>query len=192
MSSVSSQQAFCLRCRKQTTPINSHTVILQNGSRALQGHCADCQTEVYKILEKKKPIETKTVLSSNAKPEIAMQQAVYPDAYCVKCKTNTPTLKGHTVILANDRRALRGICPNCSSEIYKILPKDADYTKKTKLSSNYSPANNQPFSLAVAKLPDSKSISTKSAIKWQIQLKESAIIGAIVASVIAALWFFRF
>jgi len=183
---TSTQQAYCVRCRKQTTPQHSHTVILQNGARALQGHCGECQSEVYKILEKKKPvkttIQTKTVLSSGTKPEIPLQQAIYPDAYCVKCKTNTPTLKGHTVILANDRRALRGVCPNCSSEIYKILPKDADYTKKTQVAKVA-----QPFSLAVARIPQAKEKPSK----WKNNLKEAAIIGGIVFSVVLALWFFK-
>ena len=188
MSSVSTQKAYCLRCQKQTTPMKSHTVVLQNGSRALQGYCGDCESEVYKILEKKKPVETKTVLSSSSKPELAVEQAVYPDAYCVKCKTNTPTLKGHTVILANDRRALRGVCPNCSSEIYKILPKEADYTKKTQLASSKPAVAAKPFSLAVARLPETK----KSTTTWQTYAKEAAIIGGMVTSVLALLWFFKF
>src|SRR5690606_18708177 len=95
--------AYCVRCRKQTDTLNSQTIVMANGARALQGHCSDCHPEVYKILEKK---------SAPVKPELG--EAVYPDAFCVKCKTHTPALKGHTVILSNDRRALRGICPHCS------------------------------------------------------------------------------
>ena len=46
----------------------------------------------------------------------------YPVAYCVKCKAHTQTLNRHTVLLSNKARALRGTCPVCRSENYKILP----------------------------------------------------------------------
>ena len=46
----------------------------------------------------------------------------YPVAYCVKCKSYTETLDKHTVILNNNRRALKGVCPKCSSDNYRLLP----------------------------------------------------------------------
>jgi len=47
----------------------------------------------------------------------------YPDAYCVKCGTHTSTQKKQTVVLQNNARALKGECPTCATEVYKILPK---------------------------------------------------------------------
>jgi len=61
----------------------------------------------------------------------------YPDAYCVKCGKHTETLGKKTVVLKNSSRALKGLCPDCDSEVYKILPKDQKYghdAAKTKAS----------------------------------------------------------
>lgn len=46
----------------------------------------------------------------------------YPDAYCVRCKTHTDTMGKHTVILSNKRRALKGVCPVCATENYRLMP----------------------------------------------------------------------
>ncbi len=46
----------------------------------------------------------------------------YPSVYCVRCKTHTETLGRHTVILSNNRRALKGVCPVCASETYRMMP----------------------------------------------------------------------
>ncbi len=47
----------------------------------------------------------------------------YPDSYCIKCKTHTDTLGKHTIILGNNRRALKGVCPICATETYRFMPK---------------------------------------------------------------------
>lgn len=57
----------------------------------------------------------------------------YPNAYCVKCGTHTETQKKHTVVLQNSARALRGICPACETEVYKILPKLKDLRPERQL-----------------------------------------------------------
>lgn len=54
----------------------------------------------------------------------------YPNAFCVKCGTKTDTKNKHTVLLANSSRALRGECPTCASDVYKILPKGQDFADK--------------------------------------------------------------
>jgi len=51
----------------------------------------------------------------------------YPNAYCVKCGAHTDTLKKHTVLLQNNARALKGVCPACATEVYKILPKGRSF-----------------------------------------------------------------
>lgn len=47
----------------------------------------------------------------------------YPSVYCVRCKTHTDTLGRHTIILSNNRRALKGVCPICASETYRMMPR---------------------------------------------------------------------
>lgn len=51
----------------------------------------------------------------------------YPDAYCVKCGTHTSTQQKQTVVLQNNARALKGVCPKCESNVYKILPKAKNF-----------------------------------------------------------------
>ena len=46
----------------------------------------------------------------------------YPDAYCVRCKSHTDTLGKHTIVLSNKRRALKGVCPVCATETYRLMP----------------------------------------------------------------------
>lgn len=57
----------------------------------------------------------------------------YPNAYCVKCGTHTDTLQKHTVVLQNNARALKGVCPTCETQVYKILPKGKDFGTKVAL-----------------------------------------------------------
>ncbi|MCX6130991.1 MAG: DUF5679 domain-containing protein [Proteobacteria bacterium] len=52
----------------------------------------------------------------------------YPEVFCIKCKSHTNTLGKHTVILGNNRRALKGVCPVCSTETYRFMP-NKDETK---------------------------------------------------------------
>jgi hypothetical protein len=57
----------------------------------------------------------------------------YPNAYCVKCGTHTDTLQKHTVVLQNNARALKGVCPTCETQVYKILPKGKDFGTRVPL-----------------------------------------------------------
>ena len=50
----------------------------------------------------------------------------YPDAYCVRCKAHTDTLGKHTIVLSNKRRALKGVCPVCATETYRLMPEKED------------------------------------------------------------------
>jgi len=57
-----------------------------------------------------------------------MTQATYPDAFCVKCGTHTETKQKYTVVLASNARAVKGVCPQCASNVFKIVPKAKDFT----------------------------------------------------------------
>lgn len=108
--------AYCVKCGKHTATQQKHTVVLTNSARALKGVCADCSTEVYKILPKGKSYST-TVDSE------AAYRKSFPDAFCVKCQEHTPTLRPETVVLHNGSRAMRGNCQKCGSDSYRILGK---------------------------------------------------------------------
>lgn len=47
----------------------------------------------------------------------------YPAVYCLKCQGYTNTQNRHSIILANNSRALKGLCPQCSKPVSQILPK---------------------------------------------------------------------
>jgi RNase P subunit RPR2 len=44
--------------------------------------------------------------------------------YCVKCRTMIIATAPQKVVLKNDRHALKGACPHCSTATYKIIPKE--------------------------------------------------------------------
>lgn len=44
------------------------------------------------------------------------------EAYCVKCKTKREVQNGREETLENGRRALRGQCSVCGTNIMKFLP----------------------------------------------------------------------
>jgi hypothetical protein len=54
----------------------------------------------------------------------------YPSSYCVKCKSHTDTLGKHTVMLSNKRRALKGVCPVCATETYRLMPEKKEAKAK--------------------------------------------------------------
>ena len=56
------------------------------------------------------------------------QPSSYPNAYCVKCGSHTDTQMKHTVLLSSSARAVKGVCPKCSTEVYKIVPKARDFS----------------------------------------------------------------
>ena len=197
--------AYCIKCKTHTDTVGRHTVIMQNGARALHGVCPKCESEVFQIMSKNIPAQpakrekpereiseaTKMTSAKNHAGESSSQKsssggvaAVYPDAYCVKCKTTTPALKGHTVILANDRRALRGVCPNCSSEIYKILPRKKDFSVNKDLDSNSPAKDERPISLAVTKLSDDREPNRK----WRTAADGIAVVVALVI-LVAGIWY---
>ena len=194
--------AYCIKCKTHTDTVGRHTVVMQNGARALHGVCPKCESEVFQIMSKNKPAQpeksekkvseaAKTTPARNQTGETSSQKsssggvaAVYPDAYCVKCKTTTPALKGHTVILANDRRALRGVCPNCSSEIYKILPRNKDFGVNKDLGSKSPAKDEKPISLAVTKLSDDREPSRK----WRTAAEGLAVVVA-MAILAAGIWY---
>ena len=43
--------------------------------------------------------------------------------YCVRCKTRKGIEHAKTIVLRNGRRAVRGVCPDCGTGMYRILPR---------------------------------------------------------------------
>jgi RNase P subunit RPR2 len=111
---MSYPNAFCVKCGQHTESLKKHTVVMQNGSRAVKGVCAACATQVYKIVPKDKDFK-----QTEAKSD-------YPDAFCVKCQAHTPTKNARTVLLDNHSRAVTGSCAQCGSEVYRILSQRRD------------------------------------------------------------------
>lgn len=41
-------------------------------------------------------------------------------AYCFKCRKSVPIKDARAVVLKNNRRATRGVCPECGTKIVRI------------------------------------------------------------------------
>lgn len=52
------------------------------------------------------------------------------EAYCVKCKAKREMAEAKEVSMKGkggvERRAMKGKCPNCSTTMFRILPKKKD------------------------------------------------------------------
>jgi len=45
------------------------------------------------------------------------------EGYCVKCKAKKEMQAATEVVMKNQRRALKGTCPDCGTGMFKILGK---------------------------------------------------------------------
>src|SRR6266849_2193173 len=43
-----------------------------------------------------------------------------PTAYCVKCKTSIEIKNPQNVTLKNGKPAIKGVCPNCGTSVFRI------------------------------------------------------------------------
>jgi predicted RNA-binding Zn-ribbon protein involved in translation (DUF1610 family) len=43
-----------------------------------------------------------------------------PTAYCVKCKTSIEIKNPQNVTLKNGKPAVKGVCPNCGTSVFRI------------------------------------------------------------------------
>jgi len=43
-----------------------------------------------------------------------------PTAYCVKCKTSIEIKIPQNVTLKNGKPAVKGVCPNCGTSVFRI------------------------------------------------------------------------
>lgn len=44
-------------------------------------------------------------------------------AYCVKCKAKSEIKNAQKVTMKNGRPAMKGVCANCGTGVYRIMPK---------------------------------------------------------------------
>ena len=45
------------------------------------------------------------------------------EAYCVKCKAKKEMKEGKEVSMKNGRKAMKGVCPDCGTSLFRILGK---------------------------------------------------------------------
>jgi hypothetical protein len=168
---MSYPNAYCVKCGKHTDTSQKHTVMLQSGARALKGVCQACASDVYKILPKGKAYLSKVPLSSE-------ERRRYPDAYCVKCKTHTPTENQHLVTFENKSRAVTGSCQKCGTEVYRIIsPKEQGKALKATVKSS-APA------LSLVPSPERRLVASESAgerpSRWTYVAAAGLIAGIII------------
>lgn len=44
------------------------------------------------------------------------------EAYCVKCKAKKEIAKAEEVTMKNGRPAMQGVCPDCGTKLFRIMP----------------------------------------------------------------------
>lgn len=49
--------------------------------------------------------------------------AAVVEAYCVKCKAKRNMKDAKEVVMANGRKAMKGVCPTCGTGMFKIMGK---------------------------------------------------------------------
>lgn len=45
-------------------------------------------------------------------------------AYCMKCKAKREMQNPEKVIMKNGRPAMKGVCPECGTKMFRIMPKE--------------------------------------------------------------------
>ncbi|MFH1317037.1 MAG: DUF5679 domain-containing protein [Candidatus Woesearchaeota archaeon] len=102
------QKAYCVKCRKKIFINNPKRILMDNNSKAISGECPKCKNKVFKIYEK------------------------HPDTrvsgYCVKCKKKVHISKSHKIVMKNNKHAVQGKCPSCSTEVYRITGNEKSAT----------------------------------------------------------------
>jgi hypothetical protein len=54
-----------------------------------------------------------------APPELQVDDLI--EAYCVKCRVKRPMLDPHQTMLANERPAMKGACPECGTTLFRFV-----------------------------------------------------------------------
>lgn len=52
--------------------------------------------------------------------DAAIVEHEMPQAYCVKCKQNIEIKNPQNVTLKNGKPAVKGVCPNCGTSVFRI------------------------------------------------------------------------
>ena len=52
--------------------------------------------------------------------DAAVVEHEMPQAYCVKCKTSIEIKNPQNVTLKNGKPAVKGVCPNCGTSVFRI------------------------------------------------------------------------
>ncbi len=55
-----------------------------------------------------------------ARSSARLAEIEMPQAYCVKCKANIEIKNPTNVTLKNGKAAVKGICPNCGTSVFRI------------------------------------------------------------------------
>ena len=65
----------------------------------------------------------KKFVDSDTETWYPYKKEVSMDAYCVKCKAKKEMKNAKSVTMKNGRPAMKGVCPDCGTGLYRILTK---------------------------------------------------------------------
>lgn len=69
-----------------------------------------------------KPKVKRTVVKK--RPKKAKTNGQVYEGYCVKCQEKRPIEAAKRVTMKNDREAMKGVCPECGTGMFRILGKN--------------------------------------------------------------------
>ncbi len=85
--------------------------------RQHERYCDFCEQDLTEVVEKTVKIRKTT------KKAIKKIKEKVPKiwAYCVKCRNKVIAKEPMDYIMKNNRKAIKGICPHCSTKVFRII-----------------------------------------------------------------------
>ena len=111
--------------------------------REHERYCDFCEQDLSEVIDhpvkyllaklkrkKKKETKPKPKLDvSKVTPPVAKKEETFK-AYCVKCKKKVDGKNPKEYIMKNKRLALKGVCPVCSTKVFRIVGMKTKKSKK--------------------------------------------------------------
>jgi|GEM_PF-490893 len=120
-------QAYCVKERAKKEMTSAHTVVFRNGRKALKGRCSSCGTTLFRIEQRRTSIlksswnmAVVTARKWGTMLGARLEEAIHPQAYCMKERARREITGVHTIILRNGRKALTGKCNSCGTTLFRI------------------------------------------------------------------------
>ena len=107
--------------------------------REHERYCDFCEQDLTKVVEGQLKPKNKKKIQEKAKPKLTLHKAqIQPKkettfkAYCVKCRKKVNGKNPTDYTMKNNRQAIKGICPFCSTKVFRIVGMNKKLSKSKK------------------------------------------------------------